>query len=334
MDGLEYIKKQGVPVKKRILGKTGLEVSELALGGIFVSTMGGDFDQTRAAARRAVELDINYIDTAPSYANSEETIGRALEGVEAPLIFSTKLGGRPRPFEPQNPHCLMQSVEESLRLLKRDYIDILFVHEPDRPLTHHDWWTDAESYGGPVLDVLEDLKRQNLIGYTGLGGTTAYEIVPIMRTGRFDVILAAFNYSLLWREAEHAILPAARELDMGLIIGSPMQQGALARVYDEEVRHGAPWLSPPRRQQYIALYDLVRETDLSLPEVALRFVLSNPDISCVLTGASSQAEVEENVAAAAKGPLPADIIQRLDEIAAMVPFRPLEEPFCLFSGRE
>lgn len=93
--------------------------------------MGGDFGQTRAAARRAVELGINYIDTAPSYANSEEAIGRALEGVEAPLIFFTKLGGRPRPFEPRNPHCLMQSVEESLRLLKRDYIDILFVHEPD-----------------------------------------------------------------------------------------------------------------------------------------------------------------------------------------------------------
>ena len=99
-------------------------------------------------------------------------------------------------------------------------------------------------------------------------------------------------------------------------------------------RRGAPWLSPSRRQQYIALYDFLRDTDLSLPEVALRFVLSNPDISCVLTGARSQVEVEENVAAAAKGPLPADIMQRLDEIAAMVPFRPLEEPFCLFSGRE
>ena len=92
-------------------------------------------------------------------------------------------------------------------------------------------------------------------------------------------------------------------------------------------------MSPPRRQQYIALYDFLAEAGLSLPEVAVRFVLSNPDVSCVLTGARSAGEAEQNVAAAAAGPLPDDVMARLDEIAAMVPFRPLEEPFCLFSGR-
>ena len=69
---------------------------------------------------------------------------------------------------------------------------------------------------------------QGLVRFTGLGGTTAYEIVPVMRTGKFDVVLTAFNYSLLWREAQIAVLPTAVSLGMGIIIGSPLQQGALA----------------------------------------------------------------------------------------------------------
>jgi aryl-alcohol dehydrogenase-like predicted oxidoreductase len=315
-------------MKTRQLGKTALQVSELAAGGLFLSSYGGEFEQSRKALLRAIELGVNYIDTAPSYFNSEEVVGQILQEVTQPLILSTKLGGRPKPFEPQNKDHLLQSVEESLRLLKRDSIDILMVHEPDRP-GQYDWWRDPVEFYGPVLEVLESLKKEGTVRFTGLGGTTAYELARIIRTGRFEVVLTAFNYSLLWREAEHDLLPAAREMGMGIVIGSPLQQGALARRYDEEVRHGAPWLSSPRRKQFIALYDFLDELNLSLPEVAMRFVISNPDISCTLTGARSVEEVEQNVAAIEKGPLPADILARLDEIAAMVPFRPFEEPFGL-----
>ena len=110
-------------MKTRILGKTGLRVSELALGGLFISSIGGEFQQSKKAILRALELGVNYIDTAPSYANSEEVLGEALRDVDTPLILSTKLGGRPQPFQPQNKECLMKSVEESLKLLRRDYED-------------------------------------------------------------------------------------------------------------------------------------------------------------------------------------------------------------------
>jgi aryl-alcohol dehydrogenase-like predicted oxidoreductase len=125
----------------------------------------------------------------------------------------------------------MESVKKSLRLLNRDRIDILMIHEPDRP-AQYDWWSDPERYHGPVMDVLEQLKDEGIIGFTGLGGTTAYELADIIRTDHFDVVLTAFNYSLLWREAEHEILPAANKLNMGIIIGSPLQQGALAHRYN------------------------------------------------------------------------------------------------------
>jgi len=320
-------------MRKRVLGRTGLEVGELALGGLFISSVGGDFEQGRAAILRALELGVNYVDTAPSYANSEEVLGRVLAGIDPPVIMSTKLGGRPDPFEPQNPDHLRQSVEESLRLLKRDHIDILMVHEPDRP-RQHDWWEDGEAYTGPVVAVLDELKERGTIRFTGVGGTSAYAMVPIMATGRFDVVLTAFNYNLLWREAELGVLPMAKSLNMGVIIGSPLQQGVLARRYDEEVQRGPHWLSPQRREQLLTLYAYLDELGMSLPEMCLRFVLSNPDVSCVLMGPRSCEEVEAGVAAADRGTLPAEALTRLQEIAAMLPMRPAEEPVCLPLGRQ
>lgn len=320
-------------MKTRLLGKTDIRVSELALGGLFVSAYGGPYEQARAAIRRALELGVNYIDTAPGYGNSEEVVGMALEGERAPFVISTKLGGRPQPFNPQDRDCLLKSVDESLRLLKRDHIDILMIHEPDRP-GQYDWWTDKAHFDGPVMDVLADLRRQGIIRYIGIGGTTAYGMPHIIDTGRFDVVLTAFNYSLLWREAEREVLPAAIRQGMGIIIGSPLQQGALARRYDDEVQNVARWLSPPRRAQYQSLYAFVDEVGIPLAELGLRFVLSNPNVSCTLMGARSKSEVEANVAAVEKGPLTSDIIERLNSIAAMVPFRPFEEPFGLPFGRD
>jgi aryl-alcohol dehydrogenase-like predicted oxidoreductase len=318
-------------MKYRTLGKTGLEVSELSLGGLFVSSVGGEYDQAKAAIDRALALGVNYIDTAPGYANSEEVLGKALEDVDAPFILSTKLGGKPQPFDPQNKDCLLRSVEDSLKLLKRDTIDVLMIHEPDRP-GQYDWWSDWDHFDGPVMEVLDDLKRDGVIRYTGLGGTTAYDMAHIVRTGKFDVLLTAFNYSLLWREAEIEVLPAAIKEGMGIVIGSPLQQGSIARRYDDEVNHGARWLSSPRRKQYQALYAFLDELNMDIAEVALRFVLSNPNIHTTLMGARSAEEVEKNVAAAERGPLPDEVLARLDEIAAMVPFRPFEEPFGLPFG--
>jgi aryl-alcohol dehydrogenase-like predicted oxidoreductase len=315
-------------MKYRNLGKTGLEVSELSLGGLFVSKLGGPRDEARLAVRRALELGVNYIDTAPGYLDSEEALGFALEGVQRPFILSTKLGGRPQPFNPQDKAALRRSVEESLRLLHRDRVDILMIHEPDRP-GQYDWFPDWDHFHGPVTELLAELKVEGVIRFSGLGGTTAYELAHIIATGEYDVVLTAFNYSLLWQEALHAVIPAAQQQGMGIIIGSPLQQGALARCYTEEVERGARWLSPPRREQFKRLYDLVNDVNIPLPELALRFVISNQAISTTLMGARSVAEVEQNVRAVEAGPLSAEILAAIKAIADLVPFRPFEEPFGL-----
>ena len=206
------------------------------------------------------------------------------------------------------------------------------IHEPDRP-GQYDWWEDEEDFGGPVLRVLEELKQSGTIRFFGLAGTTAYRMARLIRTGKFDVVLTAFNYSLLWREAEREVLPAAMEQNMGIIIGSPLQQGALARAYSAEVNGGATWLSAPRRAQFQQLYRLAEELELPLAEIALRWVLSNPNVASVLMGARSPEEVERNVAAAESGALPPEVLARLNEIATQVPFRPFDEPAGLPFGQ-
>ncbi len=315
----------------RALGGTGLSVSVLSLGGLFVSVAGGPFDRAREAVHHAQARGVNYIDTAPMYLDSEDVLGRILADSSTPVILSTKLGSRPQPFNPRDPAALLESFETSCKLLGRDQIDILMIHEPDRP-RQFDWWEAMDDARGPVMDVIDRLKGEGRIRFAGLGGTTAYDMARLIRTGRFDVVLTAFNTSLLWREAWHEVIPAAAERGMGIVAGSPLQQGALARVWREEVET-ATWLSKPRREQFRKLYALVDEVGIPLPELSLRFLLSEPRISTILMGARSVAEVDGNVDAIARGPLPADLLARLDEIAAMVPFRPHDEPFALPFGR-
>src|SRR5262245_28817557 len=109
-------------MRPRVLGKSGLEVSELGFGGLFASALGPGFEASKRAVFRAVDLGIDYFDTAPAYADSEEVLGRILREVPVPLVLSTKLGGRPQPFDPRDGAALRRSFEESLRLLGREAI--------------------------------------------------------------------------------------------------------------------------------------------------------------------------------------------------------------------
>lgn len=315
-------------MRKRMLGRTGLEVSELGFGSLFASSLGPGLTQSRRAVRRAVELGINYFDTAPAYANSEEVLGAFLAEIQTPLILATKLGGRPQPFDAQNKEQLLRSVQESLRLLRREVIDVLFIHEPDRPLQYN-WWTDPEAVYGPVIEAMDELKQRGLVRFTGLAGTTVTEMAHLIRSDRFDVVLTAFNCSALFREAGIEVLPAATARRMGVVLGSVLQQGALGRRYDSEIRRRPAWLSKPRQEQFLAFYRFLDELRMPLVELCLRFALSLSGVGTVLIGPKTADQVEESVMAAEKGPLPSDVLARLDEIAAMVPFRPFEEPMIL-----
>jgi aryl-alcohol dehydrogenase-like predicted oxidoreductase len=317
-------------METRRLGRTDLQISVLSIGGLYTSSLAGGVAETRRIMRRAMELGVNAIDTAPAYADSEKTVGEAIAGLDAPLIMTTKLGGRPQPFDPQDINGLRHSVDESLRLLGRDQIDILMVHEPDRP-QQYPWWTSYDPLQGPALELMDDLKAAGRIRYTGLAGTTVTEMSSLIGSGRFDVVLTAFNYNALFREAESTVLPAAKEQDMGIVVGSTFGQGFLTSRANFTKR--PIWLSERRAQQLQAYYDLLDQTGMPAYELCLRFVIGNPDVSTIPIGCKTTEHLESCVAAVGKGPLPDDVLNRLNEIAAMLPHRPYEEPMILPLGK-
>lgn len=317
-------------METRRLGRTDLEISVLSIGGLYTSSLAGGVTETQRIMQQAIELGVNAIDTAPAYADSEKTVGEAIAGIDAPLIMTTKLGGRPQPFDPQDIDGLRHSVDESLRLLVRDHIDILMVHEPDRP-QQYPWWTSYDPLEGPALGLMEELKTAGKIRYTGLAGTTVTEMSSLVSSGRFDVVLTAFNYNALFREAESTVFPAAKAQDMGIVLGSTFGQGFLTRRADVSKR--PVWLSEKRAEQLQAYYDLLDQSGMPAYELCLRFAIGNPDVSTIPIGCKTSEHLETCVAAVEKGPLPEDIVNRLDEIAAMLPQRPYEEPMILPLGK-
>ena len=319
-------------MQTRRLGRTNLDISVLSIGGLYTSSLAGGESETRRIMQRVVELGINAIDTAPAYADSELTVGQAIRGMGDPLIITTKLGGRPQPFDPQNINALRASVDESLRLLGRDHIDILMVHEPDRP-QQYPWWTSYDPLDGPALQLMDELKAAGKVRFTGLAGTTVTEMSSLVRSDRFDVVLTAFNYNVLFREAKQTVIAAAKQNDMGIVLGSTLGQGFLTRRADEEVAAQPIWLASARQEQMIAYYKLLDESGLSALETCLRFVISDPDISTIPIGCKTVEHLEASVAAVEKGSLPGDVLSRLDEIAAMLPTRPYEEPMILPFGK-
>lgn len=317
---------------QRMLGRTGLKVSALTIGGLYTSSLAGGVNETERIMRRAMELGINAIDTAPAYADSEATVGQAIRGLQAPLVLMTKVGGRPQPFNPQDIHGLRTSVEESLRLLHREQIDVLLIHEPDRP-QQYAWWSSYDPLDGPVLQVIDELKQSGKIRFAGLAGTTVTELTRLIQSDHFDVVLTAFNFSALFREASVELIPAAVARNMGIVAGSTLGQGFLARRFDEEVQRQPIWLSHARQQQMLAFYELLDQTGLTAVELCLRFALSNDFVSTVPIGCKSMEQLQASVAAVEKGPLPTDILERLDQLANLVPRRPFEEPMILPFGK-
>jgi aryl-alcohol dehydrogenase-like predicted oxidoreductase len=314
------------------LGRTEIDVSVLSIGGLYTSSLAGGESETRRIIQRAIDLGVNAIDTAPAYADSEATLGRAISQLDGSLILTTKLGGRPQPFDAQDLGALRASFDESLRLLHRDHIDILMIHEPDRP-QQYAWWTSYDPLDGPVLELIDQLKSSGKIRFAGLGGTTVTELTWLVRSDLFDVVLTAFNFSTLFREAAAELIPAAVAHDMGIVAGSTLGQGFLARRYDEQVRQKPIWLASSRQQQLLAYYALLDELGMSPVEMGLRFAISNADISTVPVGCKTTEQLEASVEAVAKGPLSEDVLRRLDEIASMVPARPFEEPMILPLGK-
>ncbi len=317
-------------LRTRRLGRTELQVTELSLGGYMFT---GEFGVPRAEATAildaAVAAGINLLDTAEMYGfgEGEELVGRALRRhADRSLHVSTKIGWLDRTCVRHlgdaayaDEDALRRALEHSFWLLQRDYLDIVMVHEPNLA----SWWGQGLLDGtAPVLRVLEAYRDAGKIGAIGLGTWDCDNLADLLDTGRFDVALVAGGYTLIRQPVRARVLAAAKRHDVGLIMGGTFLQGALATVQRAAMTArlqagGDGQFDAPTLRRILAVYDLCEETGLPITTLALRYILADPAIATVIPGAQQVAHLCENLAAVAAGPLPAELIARIDAISAL-----------------
>ncbi|MBS0224266.1 MAG: aldo/keto reductase [Proteobacteria bacterium] len=316
----------------RRLGRTNLEISLLgfgagAVGGLM--TRGAVADQERALAR-AVELGINYIDTAPLYGNgeSERSLGRALKTLKPDVVIGTKVrlkaADRSRIGD-----FVAQSMDESLRRLDRDHVDLFQLHNPlvARDADDHLAIDMALAEVVPAMQRLQKAGKTRFIGLSGVGETPA--LLQAIEAGVFDTMQVVYN--VLNSSAGGSmpngapgqdygrLLERTRAMDMGTIVIRALAGGALAGTTERHplaMQVVDPIGSAPSFVEDVArakaLEPLVKQgVASSLTELALRFVIAHPAVTTMLVGYSTLDQLEQAAAAVNKGPLSEEALLRL-----------------------
>jgi aryl-alcohol dehydrogenase-like predicted oxidoreductase len=312
-------------IPRRRLGRTGKQVSELGLGGYqFTGEFGVPRQEASAIIDDALTAGVNLFDTAPMYGagESEEFIGRVAPEGGRETVLTGKLGHLHLTVSRhlgdgayQSEAALRRVAEHSLHLLRRSKFDALFIHEPEWP----EWQIDPITADSVVTSALERMRDEGITDAIGVAGQDAALNASLIDTGRFDVVLSVMHYDLTTQSARSALLPAARRHDVGVILGTPLRQGLLARPHDNPMgMMMADAESPmPDRIALVArlqrIYQLARDLQVPLPELALRYLLSDPQITSVIPGARSVSDLHGNIRASSQGPLPAAWIAQIEQ---------------------
>ena len=282
---------------RRRLGRTGLEVTALSMGGAGIGRSDVTDDEAVGAVHRAIDLGINYLDTSPLYGESERRVGLALAGGWREKIFlATKTGTHPQWRGDYSAAGTRRSVENSLRLLGTDYLDVCLVHDPRgmEPVIAKDG----------AFDELQCMREEGLLRFIGLGVREHNFHRLAIETGVVDVILTFLDYTLISQTAAESLLPLAAEHDIGVINGSPIAMGWLSGV-EPYANAGTP-----EGQKAHQLWKWAEGNNLSLLNLAIQFCLRQPLIHMNLTGSKDAAEVEQNFVAATT-PVPEEIWGKL-----------------------
>lgn len=287
-------------LQKRRLGRTELEVTCLGLGG---ARIGGDDvtdNEAVETVHHAITLGMNYLDTSPLYGESERRVGLALaDGWRDKIYLATKTGTHPKWRGDYSAAGTRRSVENSLKLLGTDYLDVCLVHDP----TSMDPVIEKDG----ALDELQRMREEGLIGYIGLG-VREHEFHKIaIETGIVDVILTYLDYTLISQTANDWLLSFAANNDIGIVNGSPIAAGRLSGI-EPDISSGSP--EDIKAHQ---LWQWSIENNLNLLNLAVQFCLLQPLLSTNLTGSRNVIEVEQNFNAAIT-PIPDDVWEQVEKL--------------------
>jgi aryl-alcohol dehydrogenase-like predicted oxidoreductase len=317
---------KGHALDRRILGRTGISVSPLCLGAMMFGARGNpDHDDSTRIIHRALDAGINFVDTADVYSQgeSEEIVGRALKGRRDDVVLATKVHGQ-MGDDPNmggnSRRWIVREVENSLRRLQTDRIDLYQIHRP-RPEIDID----------ETLGALTDLQRQGKVVDIGCSTFPPSMIVEAHwcaeRRGHARFATEQPPYSMLVRAVEREVLPVCQRYGMGVIPWSPLAGGFLSgrwrkggepfssRRVDIIPKSFDPSLEPNRRKLDAVeeLAALAEESGLTLIEMAIAFVLAHPAVTSVIIGPRTMDHLESQLTAVDVH-LTDDLLDRIDEI--------------------
>jgi len=315
-------------LEHRPLGGTGVSVSKFCLGAMMFGAWGNpDHDESIRIIHRALDAGINFIDTADVYGNgeSEEIVGKALAGRRDDVILATKFHN-PMGEDPNrrgnSRRWTTRAVEDSLRRLGTDWIDLYQVHRPDPS-------TDIDE----TLGALTDLVHQGKVRYVGGSTFPASQIVEAQWVardrGRERFVTEQPPYSILVRAVEADVLPTCSRHRMAVMSYSPLAGGWLSGRWRKDTGQQSSSrasrlperfdLSEPANQRKLdaveALAVLAEETGITLIQLAIAFVLNHPAITAALIGPRTMEQLESQLGAA-EVTLDAAVLDRIDEIVA------------------
>ena len=316
----------------RQFGETDDRTTAIGLGGAVLTHL--SYAQGVATVRRAYELGVRYFDTSPGYCDnrSQPVMGEGLEGIPSgpggEVMVATKVGYFRNLADFRSEDAIRRQIEDNLRLLRRDRVDVLQVHEANMTC----WWEDGAAFpwirlvegrdyafeDAPVLAALRRAKEEGLCRYIGITGNVAHQMSHVLRAVSVDTILVAFSYDLIVRDAEAEAFPLAAEKHVALILGAIYHAGRLVQVREEWLGAPPEWMTPALRERFARLYDIQRACGIPLVQLALRYVLAREGVSTILIGAKTPAEIEEAVKAARAGPLPGDLQAEIDALGMHV----------------
>jgi aryl-alcohol dehydrogenase-like predicted oxidoreductase len=281
---------------KRQLGRTGLQVTTLGYGSMELRGAPRARETTEAQAETilnaVLDAGINFIDTSIDYGVSEDRIGRYISHRRSEYYLASKCGclvGAPAVRGQTSPHVftrdnILAGVEQSLRRMKTDYLDLVQFHISPSKQT-------LEENG--ALDAVLQLRDAGKVRFIGMSGTLPH-LKDHIAMGVFDVF--QIPYSAMEREHE-TIISAASEAGSGIIIRGGAAKGAPS----EGKQSGLQW----QRWQAAKLQDLLG--DMTSMEFILRFTFSNPDLDTTIVGTANPAHLQDNVAMLERGPLPPEL---------------------------
>ena len=303
----------------RTLGRTGIQISPYALGALmFATSMGNAPEDSARIIHKALDAGINVIDTADAYGDSEDVVGKALEGRRDDVVLATKFG---RPAgQDQDPNrqgasrrWIVTAVEDSLRRLRTDHIDLYQLHRPDPR-------TGAEE----TLSALTDLIRSGKVRAIGASQTPASDIVEAQwiaeRRGLAQFSTEQPVYSILNRGIEREILPAIQRFGLGTLVWGPLGQGLLSgrlrKNQDNDLRRAGlvHHLTDERRLDVVEqLIPLAAEAGLPMTHLAMAFTIAHPGVTSALIGARTMDHLD-GLLAGLDVALSDDVLDRIDKI--------------------